>query len=62
MMSICSQIDLEEFHPLVILCISPSDAYMRQWIGTALAQIMACRLIGAKPLSKPMLDNYELNP
>ena len=26
---------------------------MRQWIGWALVQIMACRLIGAKPLSKP---------
>ena len=28
---------------------------MRQWIGSALVQIMACRPIGAKPLSKPML-------
>ena len=30
----------------------PSVAYMRQWIGSALFQIMACRLFSAKPLSK----------
>ena len=34
---------------------SPSTAYMCQWIRSALVQIMACRLFGAKPLSKPML-------
>ena len=34
----------------------PSAAYMRQWIGSALVQIMACRLNGAKPLSEPMLE------
>ena len=33
----------------------PSDAYMRQWIGSALVHIMTCRLFGAKPLSKLML-------
>ena len=42
---------------------SPSSAvYMRQWIGSALVQIMACRLFGAKPLSKPMLDYCQLDP
>ena len=34
----------------------PSAAYMRQWIGSALVQIKACRLFGAKPLSKPFLN------
>ena len=34
----------------------PSAAYMRQWTGSALVQIMACRLFDAKPLSEPMLD------
>ena len=35
---------------------SPSSAkYMRQWIGSALVQIMACRLNAAKPLSEPVL-------
>ena len=38
----------------------PSAAYMRQWIGSALVQIMACRLFGAKPLSKPMLHCCQL--
>ena len=32
-----------------------SAAYIRQWIRSALFQILACRLFGAKPLSKPML-------
>ena len=36
--------------------ISPSAAFMRQWIESALVQIMACRLVGAKPLSEPMLE------
>ena len=39
----------------------PSAAYIRQWIGSALVQIMACRLFGAKPLSKPMLGYCQLN-
>ena len=34
----------------------PSAAYMRHWTGSALVQIMACHLFGAKPLSKPILD------
>ena len=33
----------------------PSTAYMRRWTGSALVQVMACRLVGAKPLSEPML-------
>ena len=33
----------------------PSAAYMRQWIGSALVEVMACRLFGAKPLPQPML-------
>ena len=40
----------------------PRVAYMRQWIGSALVQIMACRLFGAKPLSKPMLGYCQLDP
>ena len=40
----------------------PSAAYMHQWIGSALVQIMACRLFGAKSLSKPMLDYCWLDP
>ena len=33
----------------------PGAAYMGQWIGSVLVQIMACCLFGAKPLSKSML-------
>ena len=45
------------FHP------SPySAAYMRQWIRSALVQIMPCDLIGANSLSKPMLVYCQLNP
>ena len=40
----------------------PSASYMRQWIGPALVQIMACRLFGAKPLSKQMLGYCQLDP
>ena len=40
----------------------PSDAYMCQWIGSVLVQIMACQLFGAKPLSKPMLSYCQLDP
>ena len=34
---------------------------MRQLIGSALVQIMACRLFDAKPLSKPMLLYCQLD-
>ena len=39
-----------------------SVAYMRQLIGSALVQIMACRLFGAKPLSKAMLEDCQVDP
>ena len=39
----------------------PSAAYMRQWIGSALVQVMACRLFSAKPLPEPMLVYCQLN-
>ena len=40
----------------------PGAAYMRHWVGSALVQIMACRLFGAKPLPEPMLSYYQLDP
>ena len=39
----------------------PSGAYMRQWTGSALVQVMACCLVGAKPLPEPMLVYYQLD-
>ena len=42
---------------------SPRNAaYIRQWIGSALVQIIAFRLFGAKPLPKPMLGYCQLDP
>ena len=41
---------------------SPSSAaYMRQGIGSASVQIMACRLFSTKPLFKPMLGYCQLD-
>ena len=42
--------------------LRPSDAYMCQWTKSSLVQIMAFRLFGAKPLSKPMLEYCQLEP
>ena len=39
----------------------PSAAHMCQWIGSASVQIMACRLFGAKALSKPKLGYCQLD-
>ena len=39
-----------------------SAAYMRQVIGSALVQVMACRLFDAKPLSKQMLGYCQFDP
>ena len=40
----------------------PCVAYMCQWIGSALVQIMACRLFGTRPLSKPILFFVNWTP
>ena len=54
---------LHEFTVNTVFQLSPpSAAYMRQWSGSALVQIMACRLDGAKPLSEPMLMYCQLDP
>ena len=42
--------------------LPPSAAYMYKWIRSALVQIMACHLFGAKSLSKPMLGYCQLDP
>ena len=46
---------------IVINSSPPSAAYIRQWIGSALVQIIACPLFGAKPLSKPKLCYCQLD-
>ena len=44
----------------------PSAAYMRQdirqWTGLSLVQVMACRLVGARPLPEPTLSYCQLDP
>ena len=42
----------------MLCCINsspPSAAYMHQWTGSSLVQVMACHLFVAKPLPEPML-------
>ena len=39
----------------------PNAASMHQWIRSALVQIIACRLFGAKPLFNPMLGYCQLD-
>ena len=41
--------------------LRPSAAYMCQWTGSALVQIMACHLIGTKPLSEQMLVYCQMD-
>ena len=48
--------------PTVRTHLSRSVAYMRQSISSALVQIMACSLFGAKPLSMPMLGYCQMDP
>ena len=40
----------------------PGPAYMRQRTESALVQVMACHLFGAKPLPGPMLNYCLLDP
>ena len=49
------------YHTGIDYLIPPSAAYMRQWNGSSLVQVMACRLFGAKPLPEPMLPYCLLN-
>ena len=39
----------------------PSAAYMHQWTGSSLVQVMACRLFGAKPLPEPIPAYCQLD-
>ena len=43
----------------VFISSPPSATYMHQRIGSALVEILACRLFDAKPLSKPMLEYFS---
>ena len=52
--------DLTTYYVHMYLISSPrSAAYMRRWAGSALVQIMACPMIGTKPLSEPIRNNFQ---
>ena len=52
----------EARHVLTVINSSPpSAAYMRQWTGPSLVQVMACCLFGTKPLPEPMLAYCQLD-
>ena len=40
---------------------TPRVAYIHQWTGSSLVQIMACRLLGAKPFTESVLGYCELD-
>ena len=40
----------------------PRAAYMHQWTGSALVQVMTCRLFSTKPLPEQMLTHYHWTP
>ena len=40
---------------------APRAVYMRQWTGSALVQVMACRPFGVKPLPEPMIAYCQLD-
>ena len=48
--------------PTCVNSLRPGHAYMRQWNMPSLVQIMACRLLSAKPLSEPMMVYRKLEP
>ena len=50
-----------KFAKQVINSTPSSAAYMRQWIASASVHIMACRLFGTKPSSKPIVVYFQLH-
>ena len=53
---------LHSSQPHCVNSSPPSAAYMRRWTGSALVQVMACRLCGAKPLPEPVLTYSQFDP
>ena len=56
---LCSALPTTRMQTTTLINAYPfSVAYMRQYIGLALVQIMSWRRFGTKPLSKPVLVYY----
>ena len=62
-MSALTSFEIGDFYTRFALSSPRADgAYMRQWAGLLLIQVMACRLVGAKPLLEAMLTYCQLYP
>ena len=56
-------ISTNNIHEVIFLNSSrPTAAYKRRCTGSALVQILACRMFGGKPLPEPMLTYCQLDP
>ena len=60
--SLCRHMHCIIFSSASVNSSPPSATYMRRWIGSALVQVMAWRLFGAKPLPELMLPYCQLDP
>ena len=59
-----SQLSAQDINPLnkfEVDSLRLSDAYMHQYTRSSLVQIMACRLLCAKPLSDPVMTFCQLD-
>ena len=61
-MALCKMIFAILSWPECVNSSKPSDAYTRQYTILTLVQLMACRLLGAKPLPEPVLTGCQLDP
>ena len=50
------------FPKVNMISLRPRDAYLCNWIGSSVVQVMACRLFGAISLPEPMLSYRQLDP
>ena len=50
------------FSVLLFNVLRSKDAHVRRRTRSSLIEVMACRLFGAKPLSRPILDNCQWDP
>ena len=47
---------------MVFKSLRPSNAYMRHWTESSLAQVMSDSLFGPKPLPEPIQAYCQLDP
>ena len=62
---LCQSIEIKSSQHLdidIFNSLRPRDTYMHQWTMPSLVHTMACRLVGAKPLSDSMLRYGQFEP